>query len=225
MSKKEIKKGKFITLEGGEGSGKTSVMDSLKREFSQRQDIILTREPGGTNTGKEIRKILMDKKNKKIIGLTELFLFCADRAQHVYEVIIPALNSGKHVISDRFDFSTIAYQIFAREIEDLGVFNQLNSIAKQGVQQDEIIYLDVTPRVGLERKSKSKCGKCTRFDNESLKFHAKVRKGFKKCGNGTFNRNNGRGHCYIWHEINTTYKSEDEVKQKVFDLITKILAE
>ncbi|MFQ5661752.1 MAG: dTMP kinase [Candidatus Paceibacteria bacterium] len=220
------KKRKFIVLEGGEGSGKTSVINFLKRKFSQRQDIIFTREPGGTETGAKIRKILMDKKNKKITGLTELFLFCADRAQHVSELIIPALKSGKHVISDRFDRSTIAYQIVARGIEDLNVFNQLNSIAKQGVEPDGIIYLDVTPKVGLERKSKSKEGKCTRFDKEDLHFHQRVRKGFNACGQMmNMKRLEDGRYIKIWHRVNTTHKSEDKVKQDVLNLVKKILAE
>ena len=226
MAKKR-KKGKLIILEGGEGSGKSTMIKFLKKTFSQKQDVVFTREPGGTEIGVKIRKILMDKSNKKTTGLTELFLFCADRTQHVSELIIPTLKSGKHVISDRFDRSTVAYQIVARGIEDFNVFNQLNSIAKQGVQPDAIIYLDVTPRVGLERKSKSKEGKCTRFDNESLRFHQAVRRGFKKYGKGTFRgnykrRNNG-GYDYIFHTIKTTHKSEEEVKQEVFTLVKKIL--
>jgi dTMP kinase len=229
MGKKKGKKGKLIALEGGEGAGKSSMIKFLKKMFSQRRDIVFTREPGGTDIGFKIREILMHEKNKKITGLTELFLFCADRTQHISEVIIPALESGRNVITDRFDRSTIAYQIVARGIEDINVFSQLNSIAKQGVKPDGIIYLDVTPRVGLERKSKSKDGKCTKFDNESLKFHQAVRRGFKKYGRGTFKGNwkyrNGGGIDYIFHIINTTYKSEEEVKQEVLTLVNKILAE
>ena len=228
MAKKKTR-GKFIVLEGGEGSGKSSMLKFLKKMFSQRQDMIFTREPGGTETGIEFRKILMDKKNKKMTGLTELFGFCTDRSQHVSEIIIPALKSGKHVISDRFDRSTIAYQIVARGIQDFNVFSQLNSIAKQGIQPDGIIYLDVTPRVGLERKSKSKEGKCTRFDEESLKFHQAVRRGFRDFGKGTFGGNykqrDDGSYNYIFHTINTTFKSEEEVKQEVFTLVKKILAD
>lgn len=229
MSKKKEKRGKFIVFEGGDGSGKSSMIEFLKKIFSQRQDIVFSHEPGGTNIGFQIRKILMSGKNKKITGLTELFLFCADRAQHVSEVIIPALKSGKNVISDRFDRSTIAYQIVARGIEDLNVFSQLNSIAKQGVEPDAIIYLDVIPKVGLERKSKSKDGKCTRFDNEGLKFHQAVRRGFKRYGRGTFKgnwkRRNDGSYNYIFHTIKTTHKSEEEVKQEVLTLVKKILAD
>lgn len=226
MKKKE---GKLIVLEGGEGSGKSAMIKFLKRILSARQDIIFTREPGGTKTGANIRKILMDKKNKEITGLTELFLFCADRAQHISEVIIPALKSGKHVITDRFDRSTIAYQVVARGIGDLNTFNQLNSIAKKDIQPDAIIWLDVTPRVGLERKSKSKEGKCTRFDDENLRFHTRVRRGFKKYGGGTFGgnykRTNDGRYINIWHRINTTFKSEEEVKQDVLNLVKKILTD
>ena len=228
MKKKSKKKGKFIVLEGGEGSGKTSVINSLRRKFSQRQDIIFTREPGGTDTGVKIRKILMDKKNKKITGLTELFLFCADRAQNVSEVIIPALESGKHVIADRFDRSTIAYQIYGRGIENLKVFEQLNSVARQRTNPDEIIWLDVPPKVGLERKSKSKEGKCTRFDDEDLRFHARVRKGFKECSRmltSFWRTKDGRYMKTMWHRVNTTKKSEDEVKEIVFNLVKKILTD
>lgn len=90
-----MKKGKFIAIEGGEGAGKTGVVDYLKKIFAHRADVIFTREPGGTIVGEKIREVLMDKSHQKILPLTELFLFCASRAQHIEEVVKPALLSGK----------------------------------------------------------------------------------------------------------------------------------
>ena len=105
---KMSKKGKFIVLEGGEGSGKTSILKFLKEVFGNSENIVFTREPGGTSIGEKIRNLLMDKNNKDMFPITELFLFCGARAQHIEELIIPSLNSGKSVVSDRFDTSTIA---------------------------------------------------------------------------------------------------------------------
>mgnify|MGYP001619810843 FL=1 len=148
------KKGKFIVIEGGEGSGKTSVIKFLKEAFGYSNDVVVfTREPGGTVIGEKIRNLLMDKGNKDILPITELFLFCGARAQHVSELIIPSLKSGKHVVSDRFDASTIAYQLFGRnKMELLNSFLTLNNIAKEEIEPDAVIWLDVSPEIGLERK-------------------------------------------------------------------------
>ena len=147
------KRGKFIVIEGGEGSGKTSVIDFLKDNFIDKNNFVFTREPGGTIIGEKIRNLLMNKGNKNILPITDLFLFCGARAQHVSELIIPSLKSGKHVVSDRFDASTIAYQLFGRnKMELLNSFLTLNNIAKEEIEPDAVIWLDVSPEIGLERK-------------------------------------------------------------------------
>lgn len=215
------KKGKFIVLEGGEGSGKTSILKFLKEVFGNSENIVFTREPGGTSIGEKIRNLLMDKNNKDMFPITELFLFCGARAQHIEELIIPSLNSGKSVVSDRFDTSTMAYQLFGRnKMELLKDFLALNSIAKKEVQPDAVIWLDVDPSVGLLRKEKSQEGKTTRFDEEKLEFHRKVRKGFEVC----FEKSNiDSPISTIWHRIDTNNISLDDAKKATLHLVEKIL--
>lgn len=219
------KKGKLIILEGGEGSGKTSVINFLKEKFINNKDIVFTREPGGTTIGEKIRNLLMDKDNKDILPITELFLFCGARAQHMEELVIPSLNSGKSVISDRFDVSTIAYQLYGRGRPDLmNQFHTLNLCAKQGWLTDFVIWLDLDPEVGLSRKEKSQEGKTTRFDEEKLEFHRRAREGFRSCFfNDTARANSGSCINPVWYYIDTSATSLNEVKNKTFDTISKIL--
>lgn len=216
------RKGKFIVIEGGEGSGKSSVIEGLKKSLGYKEEIIFTREPGGTRISEQIRRVLMDKSNTEMDTLTEIFLFCGARAQHVGELISPSLKLGKNVISDRFDPSTIAYQLFGRDkMISLSYFLSLNKIAKQGIEPDAIIWLDVSPEIGLARKEKSKEGKTTRFDDEKLEFHRKVREGFDSC----FRRNNidSSFTTTTWHKINTDNLSLENVKEKVMSIVGKIL--
>lgn len=213
-------KGKFVVIEGGEGSGKTSVINFLREAFDNCNDIVFTREPGGTNIGEKIRTVLMDKTNNKMTVLTELFLFCGVRAQHISELIIPSLKVGKHVISDRFDASTIAYQLFGRNrFEMLHSFLTLNNIAKQEVEPDAVIWLDVSPEIGLSRKEKSQEGKSTRFDEEKIEFHRRVREGFESC----FKKNNiDSPISSVWYRIDTDNISLDNVRKEILNLIEKI---
>lgn len=211
-----MKKGKFIVIEGGEGSGKSVCLEYLRKKFKNRSDIIFTREPGGTNIGEQIREVLMDKNHEKMSVLTELFLFCASRSQHIEEKIKPMLLAGKNIISDRFDASTLAYQIYGRKRKDFEeIFNIFNNIAKDDIEPGAVIYLDVEPEVGLKRKHQSKDGFSTRFDEEKLGFHKRVREGFlAQCRTDKDNR---------WHLIPTTKMSEKEVKEKVLGITEKII--
>lgn len=208
-------KGKFIVIEGGEGAGKGTCIEYLKQNFLGNNSIVFTREPGGTDISEKIRAVLMDKANKSMSVLTELFLFCAARAQHVDELIRPAILSGKHVISDRFDMSTIAYQIFGRERKNMmKTFSLLNDAAKSEMVPDLIIYLDVIPEVGLERKSKSVEGHCTRFDEEKLEFHCRVRDGYLSQLNDANKKNSPR-----WVKLEVTDLPEDTIKKTVFEIV------
>ena len=110
-----MKKGRFIVLEGGEGAGKGMCIDYLKEQLNGRGDMIFTREPGGTPIAEKIRELLLDKGSEGTLPLTELFLFCGARARHVQELIKPALESGKNVICDRFEASTMVYQVYGRQ--------------------------------------------------------------------------------------------------------------
>lgn len=171
-------KGRFVVFEGGEGSGKDTQIDRLKQKYCDRDDVVFTREPGGTVLGEKIRALLLSQDSKEMSVPTELLLFLAARAQLAREVIRPAIVSGKLVISNRFALSTIAYQIYGREkhqfldfLLDAGTFAANNCIP------DEYILLDVTPEVGLARVEARNDGK-TRFDAESMEFHRRVRDGY-----------------------------------------------
>jgi len=171
----------FITIEGGEGSGKTSNSLLLKQYLAQKgYKVLLTREPGGTVVAEAIRKILLNPKSK-LTPLSELFLYEAARAQHIAEIVSPALDKGIAVICDRFTDATVAYQGFARKL-DLALINKLNSAASFGLTPDLTIYLDIDPKLGLnkakelDKESYGKSG--DRIEMESLKFHQTVRKGY-----------------------------------------------
>ncbi len=188
------KKGKFIVLEGGEGSGKSICMEILKERLPAifgSDAFLFTREPGGTPVGENIRRMLMSKDPglERMQPLTELMLFCAARAEHVETIIKPALQSGIHVMCDRFDASTIAYQIDASERKDLlGDFQALNALAlghrrvfhqwMGGPHPDMYIILDVDPFIGLERTAEAKGKDSTWFDDKEIAFHMRVQKSF-----------------------------------------------
>ena len=170
----------FITLEGEEGSGKSSQADELYNWLSARDiPVILTHEPGGTELGEKISDLVKWAQETDISSMTELLLFNASRSQHVKEVIRPALNEGKVVICDRFDDSTTAYQSFGRGL-DLEMVRRLNNTATGGLHPDLTILLDISIEDGLARKSGEKLD---RFENEDLEFHNKVREGYLKLAN------------------------------------------
>ena len=169
--------GKFIVIEGGDGSGKTTMGERLKAELP---DVVYTQDPGGTALGEKIRVLLMADETKNIDVRSELLLFLAGRAQLVSEVIQPALKAGKHVISNRFGLSSIAYQIYGRERRELiSLYHSVSEEILQGFVPDACILLDVSPEIGIARVH-SRPEEPTRFDKESLDFHARVRLGLKK---------------------------------------------
>ena len=173
---------RFITLEGVEGSGKTTQILLLKKALRKKGlKVILTREPGGTPIGDQIRRILLDRKNKKMTALTELLLYEAGRAQHVSEKIRPALKQNKIVISDRYYDASTAYQGAARSLPPALVKN-LNQIAAQGVKPDLTFILDLPVSVGLSRMKKrySSSKKIDRIELEKEAFHKKIRQGYLK---------------------------------------------
>lgn len=171
-------KGKFIVLEGGEGSGKDTHIARLKEKYAGREDIVFTREPGGTQIGERIRALLLSKESVGMQVRTELLLFLAARAQLMEEIIVPALTEGKTVISNRFGLSTIAYQIYGRERKEyLSFLSQLSDFVVGEHRPDAYILLDVTPEVGLARVQ-ARADENTRFDDEALAFHARVRNGY-----------------------------------------------
>ena len=171
-------KGHFITLEGGEGSGKSTLIRSLYSALTKRGlSALQTHAPGGTTLGKTLRKLLLTSK-ENIAKTSELFLFLADRAQHVKEVIEPALEQGKIVLCDRFSDSTIAYQGGPRGFEMQKV-EELCQFASGGLEPDLTLYLDIDPVIGLERVKKLSSAQ-DRIESETLEFHQEIRKAFLK---------------------------------------------
>jgi len=173
----------FITLEGTEGAGKTTQLPHLVSFLENRgHDCVVTREPGGTPTGQKIRALLLDPANTVMTPEAELFLYAADRAQHVQTVILPALAAGKTVICDRFYDATEAYQGFARGL-DRELVATLNRIAAKTLKPDITVLFDLPPEIGLGRawerinKNGTKAAD-HRFEKESIDFHNRVRQGY-----------------------------------------------
>lgn len=174
-----MKRGKFIAFEGGEGSGKDTMIDRLKAKYDGCSNVIFTREPGGTKVGEKIRSVLLDPDSKPMSVRTEILLFVAARNQLIAQVVAPALAQGKTVISNRFGLSTEAYQIYGRErLQYLPVLQKLTE-EFVGDYRPRYVLLNVTPEVGLRRVASRNDGK-TRFDAESLAFHRRVREGYLK---------------------------------------------
>jgi len=175
----------FLTFEGIEGCGKSTQARRLAgRLRSLSVPLVLTLEPGGTEAGRSIRQILLDSRNRDLSPLSELCLYEADRAQHVQQVIKPALEEGKWVISDRFFDATTVYQGYARRI-DMDLIRTLNEKTSQGILPDLTFLLDCPVEIGLERALKRESARSgpfqleqDRFEREEIVFHEAVRQGY-----------------------------------------------
>ncbi len=166
--------GTFVTLEGPDGAGKSTQLKLLCKQLDALNIAYLTsRDPGGTGLGKQIRRLLLNPETN-VAPLTELLLYQADRAQHVQEVILPALQKGLLVICDRYIDSTLAYQGYGRGIE-LDLIHQLNKIATAGVMPELTILFDIESEAGLSRLHPSGHD---RMERQALEFHQKVRHGY-----------------------------------------------
>jgi dTMP kinase len=170
-------KGFFITFEGPEGSGKTTHIQLLASALRAKgRRVLVTREPGGTKLAAGIRKLLLD--GGELSPMAELFLYEADRAQHVHETLAPSLRQGKIVLCDRYTDSTLAYQGYGRGL-DMASIQSLNAIASTGLRPDLTILLDVPVERGLAL-AKRKKNRHDRLERAGLAFHRKVRAGFLK---------------------------------------------
>ena len=173
----------FITLEGIEGSGKTTQIWRLVEFFEDRGiECVATRQPGGTLIGENIRSILLDPANSALEPLAELLLYLADRAQHINELIRPALKNGKTVVCDRYFDATLVYQGFARGLS-IELIGQLHQLLFDDLKPDVTLLLDLPPQVGLERawrqlNNGQRSGHESRFEAEAVAFHEKVRAGY-----------------------------------------------
>jgi dTMP kinase len=168
-------RGVLVTFEGVEGSGKSTQAERLAEWLrGLGLEVVLSREPGGTGIGEQVRAILLDPENRAMDGWTELFLYLASRNQHVMEKVLPALGQGKVVVLDRYAESSAAYQGAGREIGAQPV-SRLNKLATRGLRPDLTVLVDVPVRLGQERKEG---GPLDRLESERLEFHERVREGY-----------------------------------------------
>ena len=171
--------GFFLTFEGVEGGGKTTQARLLAEALRERgHTVLITREPGGTEVGRVLRRLVLEPAGAPLAAEAELLLLLADRAQHVRDVILPGLRADAVVISDRFVDSTIAYQGYGRGIS-LDLLHRLNSFASRACLPDFTVLLDVSIEVGLRRASQSRgASEVDRFEAQTHDFHQRVRQGF-----------------------------------------------
>ena len=168
----------FITLEGPEGSGKTTAVEAAVKKLTEMgYQIVRTREPGGTPISEQIRNVILDKANTAMDPRTEALLYAASRRQHLVEKVWPAIKEGKIVICDRYLDSSLAYQGGARNLGIDNILN-INMFATENTWPDLTLLFDLDPRIGLERISKNANREVNRLDLEKLDFHNSVRNTF-----------------------------------------------
>ncbi|GAV15978.1 dTMP kinase [Paenibacillus sp. NAIST15-1] len=170
--------GWFITLEGGEGAGKSSAIELLTDKLRQQGvNVVVTREPGGVRIAEKIRSIILDPEHTEMDARTEALLYAAARRQHLVEVVIPALEQGAIVLCDRFVDSSLAYQGYARGLGMEDVW-EINRFAIHDTMPDITFWLDIDPQAGLDRIAANQAREVNRLDKEKLAFHEAVREGY-----------------------------------------------
>ena len=173
-----MKRGLFITVEGPEGAGKSTILKKMAEELKEKgHQVVLTREPGGISIAEEIRKVILDRNHTEMDERTEALLYAAARRQHLAEKVIPSLENGSMVLCDRFLDSSLAYQGHARGIGMEEVYS-INKFAIGDTMPDLTLYFDVSPEVGLKRISKNQGREVNRLDLEAIDFHERVREGY-----------------------------------------------
>lgn len=173
-----MSKGLFITLEGPEGAGKTTIIGMLATALMERgMKVIVTREPGGIPIAEQIREVILNKENTAMDARTEALLYAAARRQHLVEKVLPHLEEGSIVLCDRFIDSSLAYQGYARGLGIDEVYS-INHFAIEGKMPDATFYFDIDPEIGLYRIGQHKGREVNRLDLEELHFHEKVREGY-----------------------------------------------
>lgn len=206
---KEVKRGLFITLEGTDGSGKSTQIDNIRDYFDVHGiAAVFTREPGGTEIGEKIRSIILDKENNAMTGLTEMYLYAAARAQHSEEFIRPALEDGLVVVCDRYIDSSIAYQGSGRGLGDK--VKKVNSFAIEGAIPDITLFFDLDPDTGKQRICKGRSCR-DRMELAGDEFHRAVYEGYK-----TIAKEEER---VVTIDAS---KTEEEVKVQVFAVLDRI---
>lgn len=204
-------KGIFISMEGPDGSGKSTQIELLKKYLEEKGiEVLITREPGGTAISEKIREVILDKNNMEMDYMTEALLYASARAQLVSQVIIPTLESGKAVISDRFVDSSAVYQGIARK---LGVENiyKINEFATKGIMPDLTIHLDLPATVGITRKKNQ--AELDRMELQTIEFHEMVAEGYRELAKMSPER---------IHTIDATLPKED-IHRNIVEKIENIL--
>lgn len=205
----------FITFEGIEGSGKTTqIKNTLKFLQGKGHDCVLTREPGGTRIGEKIRSILLDPESKTMDPMAELLLYTADRVQHAKEVLKRSLAAGKTVLCDRYFDATLVYQGFARGL-DTELIYKLHHLMLDDLMPDITILLDLSPEEGLARaweqiNSGTRTGLETRFEEETVAFHRRVRAGYLTLAQKEPSR----------FRVIDAAQDENHVKNKIFEAVS-----
>ena len=175
-----MNRGKFIVFEGGEGSGKSTILEMIYEDFKANNiKCTKTREPGGIKISEDIRNIILDKKNIAMDGKTEALLYAAARRQHLVEKVIKNLEEGNLVLCDRFIYSSLAYQGYARELGIKEIYD-INKFAVGEYMPNLNIFFDIRPEIGFSRINKNSDREVNRLDLEKMDFHYKVREGYIK---------------------------------------------
>lgn len=204
-----MKKGKFIILEGGEGAGKSTQIKRLIEHYGI-DNVVTTREPGGSPFAEKIREIILSPDAKNADGKTQFALFWAARADHMKNKIIPAIESGKLVICDRFDSSSYAYQIYGQEDSTLkNLFPIIRAAYLAEYEPDVYIYLDIPTEIGLARKKIDKQDESNHFDERANEFHTRMRNGMIEFLNT------------VTHEIVDANQSVEKVSEDIVKIIDK----
>lgn len=205
--------GLFITLEGGEGSGKTTIARRIKEQLVQEgYQVSLTREPGGVEIAEQIRDVIHNVANTNMDKKTEALLYAASRRQHLVEKVIPKLEAGEIVLCDRFIDSSLVYQGIGRGIGIEAVY-QMNLFATENILPTKTIFFDVKPEIGLSRVYANKDREINRLDLEDISFHQEVYQGYLKICNMYPNR---------IEKIDAS-KTEEEVLKQAMTIIRKLL--
>ena len=210
-------RGIFITIEGPDGSGKTTALQQVVPRLQQEMNrkVVATREPGGSPIAEKIRSLILDPSHTDMDSRTEALLYAASRRQHLIEKVLPVLESGDVIFCDRFVDSSIAYQGYARGIGEEGI-REINEFATEGIEPDVTLYIDVPAEVGIQRiHANLDEREYNRLDQEKLDFHEKVRAGYQHLAqanperivvvDGTMNREEVAEACY--HIIKNRYPS------------------
>lgn len=199
-------RGLFITLEGGDGAGKSTQIRNIEIFFEKKGlTVTHTREPGGPPISEKLRAILLDPANKEMAAETEMLIYAAARAQNVREIVVPALDRGEIVICDRFVDSSIAYQAYGRQLG--GMVAEVNLHATGGLRPDITIWLDIDPEAGRARATKDSAP--DRLEQESLDFHARVREGYASIAKAEPDR---------FKRVDAT-GSVDEIRDEIYQLL------